>query len=239
MQCEFFSAWLAHYDPIHRGYTPRGIANGVCATAGWFFPRVAGGHNLYRGPTAETLDTAHPVGAAGPRAETVSNFSWRPHPAGQEHFHALAAIGGGGVESALGEPPVSVLLDAVGNSLGGRPNAPADLAVAPTAEGRFTLRWTYTAAGQEAAPIEFRVHGDNGSGVVDFAEPIAVVPYHLRRLHFVYTTEPHEHGAVRRWAVRAVSAEGRDDGQVNVVEAVADAQGPPPHPHLIVECVEA
>ena len=92
--------WLAHYDPIHRGYTPRGIANAVCATNGWAFPRVRGGTNLYRGsPTAEAVDLTHPVGAAGRGATTIANFPWRPHGAGKEYYYVLRAIGGGGVES--------------------------------------------------------------------------------------------------------------------------------------------
>jgi len=63
---ERFEKEPAHYDPIHRGYTPRGIANGVTATGGWCFPRVlSGGYNLYRGPSAASIDFSRPVGAAG------------------------------------------------------------------------------------------------------------------------------------------------------------------------------
>ena len=92
--------WLDHYDPIHRGYTPRGIANGVCATAGWTFPRLGGGYNLYRGtPTADDIDYGVPVGAAGAGAGRINNFLWRPHTADTEYFYVCRAVGGGGVES--------------------------------------------------------------------------------------------------------------------------------------------
>lgn len=239
MQNDLFEKWLKHYDPIHRGYTPRGIANGVCATNGWFFPRVRGGYNLYRGtPTAEDIDEDVPVGAAGFGAVKVSNFAWWPHAAGTECFYALRAIGGGGVESDSCDPPVSVAFDAAGNFIGGLPNSPTDLSVSLAPGGRFVLRWTCSSIRQETPPVEFRIHSDGGTGTMDYETVVGQVAYDAGQVHFNYTSDTHAHGTARQWGVRAVSKYGREDGNQVTVRATADAVGPDPHPNLLSECVE-
>ena len=246
MPGDLLTKWLEHYDPIHRGYTPRGIANAVCAACGWSFPRIKGGYNLYRGTlTAEAIDYTLPVGAAGPQATIkphlpfrITNFSWRPHAADTEYFYTLRAVGGGGVESPPTQPPVSIAFDAGGGFVGGRPNAPTALSVSTASGGRFVLRWSYAVGGEEVSPSEFRIHSDGGTGTVDYENAVGQVTCVTGQIHFSYTTSEAAHGARRKWGVRAVSARGRDDGNEITVEALADASGPAPHPNLLGECVE-
>ena len=113
MSCDnLLTKWLAFYDPIHRGFTPRGIANGGITTVGWSFPRIKGGLNLYRGtPTANDVDFTDPVGAAGFDGQEIRNFSWRNHQpstTSQAHFpapanchHAFGGIGPGPWQNCL------------------------------------------------------------------------------------------------------------------------------------------
>lgn len=238
MQDDFLAKWLDHYDPIHLGYTPRGIANAICATNGWSFPRVKGGYNLYRGtPTAGDIDYAVPVGAACPTAVRASTFAWWSHAADTEYWYVLRAVGGGGVESASSQPAVSVAFDAAGDFVGGRPNPPAALSASPTAEGRFVLRWSYSDLNEEVSPSEFRIYSDGGTGTMDYENAVGQVAYSLGQVHFNYTTGTHAHGAKRMWGVRAVSALGRDDANETAVTRNADASGPDPHPNLLGECV--
>ena len=137
---ELLDKWLAHYDSIHRGWTPRGIANGVCATNGFAFPRLAGGYNLYRGAGAlENVDTDVPVGAAGAQASQLETFSWRPAAASTTYVHVIRSIGGGGVEIPSGVQAVTVSFDAFGQPEGLKPNAPTSLAVVPQGGGRFEV----------------------------------------------------------------------------------------------------
>jgi len=238
MAGNLLSKWLSHYDPIHRGYTPRGIANAVCATNGWSFPRIKGGYNLYRGtPTSGDIDYTRPVGAAGPAASAISDFAWCSHEAGTEHFYALRAVGGGGVESSSSQPPVSVAFDDSGDFWGGRPNSPTALAVSPVSGGGFLVRWSYSAQAEEVSPTGFLVHSDGGTGTMDYEHSVGggIVTHQRGRLHYALTTPAYDHGARRMFGVRAVSANGRGDGNVVTVEGIADAQGPDPHPNLFVE----
>ncbi|UCG15489.1 MAG: hypothetical protein JSV19_09345 [Phycisphaerales bacterium] len=228
MMSDLFGKWLDHYDPIHLGYTPRGIANGVCATGGWFFPRITGGYNLYRGsPGAGEIDYGRPVGAAGTAATEIRNFPWCLHASNTTYAYVVRSIGGGGVESDSSAPPVSVEIDALGTVIGPRPNAPSQLSVRPAADGAFDLRWTYSTAGEAAPPMMFRIFSDQGTGAIDFDTVVGSVAYRAGQVHYAFTTPTHAHGTRRLWAVRAVSVDDVDDGNSVAVSAWADAEPPP------------
>lgn len=228
--------WLAHYDPIHRGWTPHGIANGVCATNGFCFPRVAGGYNLYRLTAGEGGDVVI-VGSAGANAAVVETFAWRPGRAETAYTFELRSIGGGGVESVAGEGGVAVAFDADAAPESLRPNAPRDVSVSPTAGGCFIVRWRHVERGQEVAPVGFNIYSDSGTGTIDFESPIGAVPYRLRAIFFECTAGAFAHGAAVTFAVRAVAASGADDGQLRQAWGRAVAQGPPT-PTVLSELIE-
>lgn len=239
MACDLLSKWLVHYDPIHRGYTVAGMANGVTATNGWSFPRMSGGYNLYRGQgVGAPIDPANPVGAAGASAASISNFSWRPHRTEDTYGYVVAAIGGGGVESAPSHPTRIAEFDVTGGLIGLRPNSPTGLTVTPLAAGRFELGWIYISEGQEAAPSLFRVYTDNASGPVDYQNAIGSVSYVRGKIHYTFTTAPYDQDARYTFAVRAESSEGVQDG--NLVQRIGwtDRQAPEAHPLVTLSCVE-
>jgi len=236
MDNDLLAKWLAHYDPIHRGWTPGGIANGVCTTVGFFFPRIAGGYNLRRAvgemPDASAL-IAETDGAA---ATTISTFPWVGHDAGTSYVYRLTPVGGGGVENLTDEVLAMTGFDAAGNWVGARPNAPADLRAAPAAGGRFVLRWTYSSQGQQAEPAAFRIYNDGGSGSVDYETVVGTVSYQGERFHYTYTSEPFANDAPVLWAVRAVSAAGAEEDNEHVVFGRADALAPPINPTVVITC---
>lgn len=237
MTNDLFESWLMHYDPLHRGWTPKGIANGVCATAGFFFPRIAGGYNLYRA-VGRAPDYGDPiVGAAGHDAATIRTFPWVSHAASTVYTWRLAAIGGGGVENRTGEAGTTAAFDDAGLWLGCRPNAPADLRVSALSAGRFLLRWTYTEQGQQVEPLVFRVYHDGGSGEIDYGVPAGTVGYLRRQWHYAFTSAGFEHDTRVRWAVRAVSASGIEDPNMLAVAGRAERQAPPVNPPVVLSRV--
>ena len=234
MGSTLLAKWLAYYDPIHRGWTPTGIANGICATSGFFFPRIEGGYNLRR-VVGEVPDaSALIVGAAGAEATTIRTFPWVTHDASTTYAYRLTAVNGGGVEDWTEEVIAETEFDVQGDWVGARPNAPADLRVAPAAGGKFVLRWTYSGEGEQAEPAVFRVYHDNGTGTVDFETVIATVTHGRGRFHYRYLSEAFANGTRVRWVVRAVSAAGVEEVNERVVFAWADAQAPSVNPTVVI-----
>ncbi|HSW46495.1 MAG TPA: hypothetical protein VLM89_13085, partial [Phycisphaerae bacterium] len=180
--------WLAHYDPIHRGWTRAGIANGVCATNGFFFPRIRGGYNLYR--QREGQPGVEPAGAAGADAVTARTFPWAAHEANARYHYRLAAISGGGLENLEEQSEARIVCDESGSWAGPRPNAPSDLRVTPAAGGRFVLQWAYDPEGQEVEPAGFRVYCGLGWSGVDYTQSAGSLPYTTIKLYFMFISEP-------------------------------------------------
>jgi len=229
--------WLDHYDSIHRGWTLEGIANGVCATSGFFFPRIRGGYNLRRGEN-EVPELSSPiVGAAGADASAIHIFPWISHNAGTTYVYRLSAISGGGVGNAIDETTAEAGFDAAGDWCGLVPNSPSDLRVTPTADGKFLVEWAYSAEGQQISPWEFHLYHDAGTGSVDFETVVANVSYRAGRYHYAYTSASFDHGTRIKWAVRAATS-GTEDENIRVVFGWADAESPPINPAVIISKVD-
>ncbi|MHC4445647.1 MAG: hypothetical protein ACYTBZ_01545 [Planctomycetota bacterium] len=226
--------WLAHYDPIHRGWTPAGIANGVCTTVGFSFPRIRGGYNLRRAVDGVPVESDLMVGAAGADAATIYTFDWVSHQANTHYFYRLTAIGGGGVENFDDELVADTEFDDNGDWVGAKPNAPGDLQVAAAAGGKFVLRWTYTADGQQAEPSGFRIYNNGGSGSIDYDNAVATVVYRSGRLHFSYESGAFDNGTRVFWAVRAVTSAGVEEDNQDTVLGRAEATAPPINPPVVV-----
>lgn len=238
MAITLIDRWLAHYDPLHRGLTPRGIANGLCATGGFTFPRIRGGYNLYRSVTGVPLTNTPPVGAAGADATTVRTFPWISHQADSCYVYRLTSLNGGGAENVCDEIVCVACFDAEGRWVGLRPNAVSDLRLNLLADGRFEVAWSYSREGEQVEPAYFEVFHDGGSGEVDFDTVVGTVAYRRGRVHYAHVSEPFAHDARVRWAVRAVSAEGARSESGAVVTGRAAAQPPAGRPTVLVELAE-
>ena len=231
---EMLQEWLRYYDPIHRGWTPAGIAHGVCATNGFSFPRIRGGYVLRRSVGGAAGGSGEVVAAAGAEAAAVRTFPWVRHEAGADYTYRLTAINGGGIENLQEVSAARAVFDGSGRWLGPRPNAPADLRVTPIRGGRFRVRWTYSPKGQEVEPAEFRVYCGVGWSGVDYGSAAGRVAYDGDRVHFGYASEPFADGTRVTWAVRAVSAAGREEDNALSATGWADALPPAARPTVIV-----
>jgi hypothetical protein len=235
MSATLLHRWLAHYDPVHRGWTPEGIANGICTMNGFGFPRIRGGYNLRR--VGDGQSAAEMVGAAGATASTVRTFPWVIHSPGASYTYTLTAVNGGGVEDRDRALLTRVAIDGRGDWIGPRPNPPTDLRVTPVRGGRFLLQWVYSEDGQQVQPAEFRLYSGTGWTAVSYGSVAAVVAYRAGQTHISYTSEPFAHGTRVSWAVRAVSLAGAEEDNRRTAMGWADALPPPINPVVIVRCV--
>lgn len=230
MATELLTKWLSHYDPIHRGWTRGGIANAVCATNGFFFPRIKGGYNLRRGIGTAPDASSAIVGAAGSSAGAIRTFPWITHIANTTYLYRINSINGGGVEEWDTDVSAQTAFDHSAHWVGAVANGPGDLQVEPVVGGKFLLRWTYTRDGEQIEPGTFRIYNDNGTGTIDYGVVVATVTYRRGRFHYSYTSAAFAHETRIRWAVRAASAIGAEEKNTSNVFANADSTSPPINP---------
>lgn len=228
--------WLRYYDPVHRGGTPAGLANGMPATNGFAFPRIRGGYNLRRAGAGVPDEQAVIVGAAGADSNSIGTFPWVEHRASTTYTYRITSLSGGGAENLADEVRAEASFDETGAWIGRRPNAPGELRASAGPDGVIYLSWTYNPEGEQVEPASFAVYDDGGTGILDFSSPSGSVACQRGRFHYGYESGPFPHDTPVRFAVRAVSAEGVDDGNVRSVEVRAQSAAPPAPEAVIISC---
>ncbi len=225
MGSDLLRKWLTHYDPVHRGWTLRGIASGTCGTGGWFFPRVRGGYHLRRSSAGlPTLD-GRIVGAAGADGADIRTFPWVEHEPGVAYVYRLFAVGGGGEENVVDEVTATAGFDAEGAYAGAVPAGVADLRVTPAAGGAVEVVWTYGAVVQGVEPAAFHVYHDGGADAWG-EEPAGVVGYRRGRVHYRWRSASFGHDVLVRARVRAANAQGFEESGERVAGCRTVAAAP-------------
>ena len=143
------------------------------------------------------------------------------------------------MESASSPISELVSFDGTGAPPGLKPNTVHNLSVRPGAGGTFEIGFDYDPRGHEAPPALFAIFADGGDGVVDYGSAIGSVEYKPRAGRFRFTTDAFAHGTAQTFSVRAVAADGTDDGSTAAVSAIANAEPPPIQSDVFVELVDA
>lgn len=235
MASKLLQDWLGTYDPIHRGWTRAGIANGLTATNGFSFPRVRGGYNLYR-TAAGDPNSPVLVGAAGADAVEIQPFAWVSHDPSSEYMYRLVPVGGGGVENWTDITETAVWFDESGAWVGPLPNAPTDLQAIPLSMGRVAVRWSYFPHGEQTAPEGFHLYGNVGTDI-DYGSIAGSTPYQPGQVHYEFITLPQPDGIKLGWAVRAFAPSQQEEQNLNRVFVLTRRLGPPANPVVRVTVV--
>lgn len=233
---KYLSKWLNSRDPIHRGWTGGGIANGLCATHGVFFPRTSGGYNLYRAVGSVPNESSELVGAAEADAGTVETFPWVRHEPDTTYVYRLVPIGGGGVENWSDVNTTTVRINEAGLWVGNLPNAPTDLWLAVLSGGRFAVHWAYLPQGQQAEPVGFHVYSTY-EGLIDYGSVRGTVYYDPGQVCYEYVAPPHADGEHVGWAVRAYHSGVCEEQNTNAVFGTARQSPPPVNPTVEIAVV--
>jgi hypothetical protein len=123
--------------------------------------------------------TGGPVDDSTPVAD-VPTPTWTPPPPApgtDTTFLVRAYDTVSGAEEKNAVATFRVVLDASGDDVTARPNAPRGLAAVALAGGTARVSFGYDPAGQGGAPQGFRVYAWASSGAPDYATVRATVPY--------------------------------------------------------------
>jgi hypothetical protein len=198
--------WLK--EALFAGQTANGFKLGTATGLGWFWSRVSGCRIVYRGVSMETVDFDEVLAVTEADAKEITLPSWLSHEAGQTYSYAVRCANVcGQIERTL----TSVAKVSIGNEgeirIGGL-NSVFGLAAVMQRNGKVEIVWTYSPLEQESQPTEMRVYGDEGTGEINYQEPIAIVPYKGRKF-YRYESERLENGRYR-FAIRTADAKGKE-----------------------------
>ncbi|MGA2322784.1 MAG: hypothetical protein ABSG22_02945 [Sedimentisphaerales bacterium] len=203
-------------EALFAGQTANGFKLGTVTTLGWFWMRVGGCRIAYRGGSMEGVDFENVLAVVEPDADEISLSSYLSHEAGKVYFYVVrCANGWGDIEQTL-RAVAKVAIDNDGKLGKTRPNEIVGLRAEQGQDGNVEIVWTYNpmeqaprlSSGQGGGPAEMRIYGDNGTGEIDYQNPVAVVKYKGRRFYRHRIEMPTD--GRYRFAVRAADANGNE-----------------------------
>lgn len=131
---------------------------------------------------------------------------------------------------------VTIVLDASGNDVTGRPGPPGGLRAFPLAAGSVRVEWSYPPARGACAPTGFHVYLGVGAAP-DYSTPAAEVAYGSGAFNaFVADLPALTDGMSYVIGVRAFNASG-EEANTTTVGVTADATGPRPVDLLIATAI--
>jgi len=146
------------------------------------------------------------------------------HQAQTDYFYAVRRVSGTGKTERGTLAVVKLSLDEQSKRRAPRPQGVREVRAQLTGAGRIHLGWWYVPLGQQAEPANFAVYGDNGTGTIDYESVLAEVPY-TGRYYYSYEGDAGD-SKEYRFSVRAVAADGCDDGNTAFVTVRVDLNRP-------------
>jgi hypothetical protein len=215
------------FDGLFEGDSPNGVRLGMGLTAGDFWPRPTGCQNLYRGQDLEAVDFDNILATADCSQQHIAPPAHLAHEPGASYYYVLRRVNICGDEEHTFAAIALVGFDEAGLLASPACNRVFDVRARQLAGGVVELVWFYWPIEQPAACGCFKVYGDNGTGQVNYEQPLAQIPYAGRRY---YTWRTGELLAGRYlFCIRAAAKNGPEDGflgEVRIDVCTAEPQGP-------------
>jgi hypothetical protein len=210
--------WLK--EALFAGQTANGFKLGTAMTLGWFWVRISGCAVLYRGASMEAINFENVLAVEPVDAEWIAPANYISHVAGETYFYVVRRVNRcGQIEQTL-RASSKVAIDGDGSLALPGPNGVFEVWAEQMDGERIQLVWFYCPIEQKAKPKQFKVCWDEGSGQVDYDNPLGVVEYRGRKFYSFESGRLDEGRYL--FAVRAEDAVGRQDGSTACVSIEID-----------------
>lgn len=156
----------------------------------------------------DEVDFDNILTVAGAGIDEIAMPGYLSHEAGETYFYVVRCANRcGDIERTL-RAAAKVTIGDDGKLGKARPNEVVGLKAEQGQEGEIEITWTYNPMEQDSVPVEMRIYGDNGTGEIDYQNPIAVVKYKGRRFYRHRIERPAD--GRYRFAVRTADANGNE-----------------------------
>jgi len=197
--------------------------SGLALTDGVFWPRRAGGYNFYLSTQGRAgLNFNNPIAACGPSQVPISLIGlFAPS---HDVWLAARTVSRFGLESD-DYAWIRIRTDETGNGAA-VPDPVTNLRAARTDWGTLKLLWEYQPRMGGVRPAEFRAYMGFTDDSIDYEFPLAQVRYREGLRSYAWNSDDFCCDYPIRIVVRAVTADGVDDGSKLTITTLTDLQSP-------------
>jgi hypothetical protein len=193
-------------EALFNGMTHTALRLGTALTQGWFWTRRSGCSVVYRGASISEVDFTSILAVVGADARQIVLPAYLSHNAGSSYCYVVRRFNSCGHQEETLSASLKVTFGSNGAPVEPAPNDVFGFHSELRKDNTIGLRWFYCPLDQDAAPAQFDVYWDSGTGQLDLETPLAEVPYKGRRF-YSYLSDPVAEG-VYTFVVRAQSAAG-------------------------------
>lgn len=202
--------WLR--EALFNGMTANAFKLGTALSLGWLWVRVAGCSVLYRGPGMNRIDFASILTVAEQDARFILPPSYLGHDSNSTHFYVVRRFNKCGSQEKTLAGAVRVRIDTNGDPAEPQPNKISGSKGRQVNSDRIQLVWFYCPLEQQSKPTCFNIYYDNGSGQIDYDNPVATISYQGQK-YYSYQSNVLNAGKYL-FAVRAEDTDGIEDASL-------------------------
>ena len=214
--------WLK--ESLFSGMTSNAYKLGTALTLGWFWTRVCGCSNLYRGSSMEQIDFANILATSEIGATQVQPPSYVAHSNSQTYFYIVRRVNNCGYEEQTIAAAVKVSIDDNGDLSLPQPNTVFNFKAEQIAGDKVKFVWFYCPLEQKSPPTIFKIYYDNQTGQVDYENPVSVINYTGRKF-YSYQSDSLDAGKYI-FAIRAEDAPGTQNNSLEQITIELDITSP-------------
>lgn len=170
-------------EALFAGMSANAYKLGTVLTCGWFWARLGGCSVLYRGDSMEAIDFANILTAAEADACEISPPGYVQHNSSSTYSYVVRRANNCGDEEHTLSAAVKVAIDAEGNLAAPAPNNIFAVKAEQANGNKIRLIWYYCPIEQQSPPACFNVYYDEGTGQIDYEDPVATIRYAGRRFY--------------------------------------------------------
>ncbi len=209
------------FDSLYSGDSVRGLKLCMSLTEGDFWARPVGLQVLYQEQDGSDIDFDRIIAVSNSDEDTFEVLAGQPL---SRSFYVVRRINCCGVEEKTLSAAVKVEFDGQGNLVERSCNKVFMVTAEQTGGSRILLKWFYQPIHQAKRISRFKICYDNGTGQIDYQNPIGSVNYIGRKFYQFVTNELT--GDSYKFCIRAVAEDDSDDGSAGQIIIQLNKQRP-------------
>ena len=174
-------SWML--DVLTNGMTGNAFNLSTALSMGWFWMRSSGCSVLYKGRNIDEIDFSHTLKVSQADALTISPPGFCVHDKDVTYYYVVRRFNKAGQIEKTIDAAVKLSLDSNGDIEENQPNSVLTISAEVIENDKAQLSWIYCPLSQKAKPVCFRIYFDNGSGQIDYENPISEIAYVGQKLY--------------------------------------------------------
>ena len=212
------------FNSLFEGDSPNGSKLCMGLTGGDFWARINGTQNLYRGQKADVINFETIIASDDADDDSIVVPSFIEHKNSACYVYVVRCTNRCGDEEQTLSAAVRISFDTNGDLNPADTNKVFSVRAEQLDADKVRLIWFYWPINQSKQIAKFKIYSDDGSGTIDYENPVAQI-YYTGRKFYDYLTGTLTNNN-NRFCIRAVASDNTEDSCLDEIIIQLNRQKP-------------